>query len=494
MNILFIGVKNANTALVNVLLKHYQPKDAYVIYSKDSIIKIEYELKGYFKTLSILSGDYEGYNECTPLDASIINEMKPFEPQIMKVLERIPRYIFNTKNGSPTRRFLIKDEMSYEARKRLYYRHLRYWGDFLTSRKINSVVIFDVPHAGYDNVIHSLCVKLGLARVVQRHFRMLGYYFFADIKNQLPAFMECYSKNEKKYEGMHHDEIPLLQDIEDDYLVQLGGDDGRTPHWQKKIPAHKPLSKYKRFNANLKKGPLFPARAVCFIADLYFSSIVRKVKFRKLACIYDKLSVMVDYNVKYIYFPLHMQPEATSNPLGDVFSDQLLAIEMLTDCLPHNGMVYVKEHPDQKSYGRTQKLYEDIALIPNAVLVPRDTDTYKLVEHCTAVASLTGTAGFEALMIGKPFLMFGFHPYMYAKGTFHISTNEECRSAVDYVFKHGARHTLRDMRLFYKTISDILAPPIGVNNNNHDDYSKEEYEEYVEKFSAVLDAQLYLEG
>lgn len=50
---------------------------------------------------------------------------------------------------------------------------------------------------------------------------------------------------------------------------------------------------------------------------------------------------------KFIYVPLHMQPELTTCPLGGQFADQLLMVRMLSAHLPKGYRLYVKEHPDQ---------------------------------------------------------------------------------------------------------------------------------------------------
>ena len=44
---------------------------------------------------------------------------------------------------------------------------------------------------------------------------------------------------------------------------------------------------------------------------------------------YDTLSVQPDLTKQFIYFPLHYQPELSTNPLGGHYVNQLIVVEML---------------------------------------------------------------------------------------------------------------------------------------------------------------------
>ena len=46
---------------------------------------------------------------------------------------------------------------------------------------------------------------------------------------------------------------------------------------------------------------------------------------------------------KYVYFPLHLQPEMTTDVLGGAYTDQLLALEVLREIVPLEIPIYVKD-------------------------------------------------------------------------------------------------------------------------------------------------------
>ena len=150
---------------------------------------------------------------------------------------------------------------------------------------------------------------------------------------------------------------------------------------------------------------------------------------------------------RFIYFPLHLQPEATTSPMGGVYVDQNLAIETLARALPAGWKVVVKENPAQRFAKRDRGFYDHLAGIPAVHLVSKQENTFDLIERCEAVATITGTAGWEALFRGKPSIAFGraFYrggpgvisvddPVELARelraiegGTFEVATHDELR-------------------------------------------------------------------
>jgi hypothetical protein len=125
-----------------------------------------------------------------------------------------------------------------------------------------------------------------------------------------------------------------------------------------------------------------------------------------------------DPNKKYIYFPLHLQPEQTTDIYGGKYADQLLAIEELARALPADILIYVKENPKQTLYMRDPSFFRRLRDIPAVRYFSVEVSTYELTRRSLAVATISGTAGWEAIQMGKPVICFGYGWYRGLPGVF----------------------------------------------------------------------------
>tara|TARA_B100001115_G_C15845566_1_gene425809 strand:- start:500 stop:2047 length:1548 start_codon:yes stop_codon:yes gene_type:complete len=145
---------------------------------------------------------------------------------------------------------------------------------------------------------------------------------------------------------------------------------------------------------------------------IFFASRLRKfflkVELKKYT---DSESAMK--NEKYVYYPLHYEPERTTNPDGGIYQDQLINIILLRKYLPSSVKIVVKEHPAQfmsarTGYrGRSPLFYRQLKNISGLILLPPKVRSDKLIESSIAVATISGTVGFEAACIQKKCILFG---------------------------------------------------------------------------------------
>jgi len=116
-------------------------------------------------------------------------------------------------------------------------------------------------------------------------------------------------------------------------------------------------------------------------------------------------------NSPFIYYPLHVDPEASTMVLSPWHTDQIGVIEALAKSAPAGMTVVVKEHFPM--LGRRPKgFYKTISRIPRVVLLGPEHTGLSLIQKAKLTAVITGTAAWEAILLGKPALIIGDSPFL----------------------------------------------------------------------------------
>jgi hypothetical protein len=115
---------------------------------------------------------------------------------------------------------------------------------------------------------------------------------------------------------------------------------------------------------------------------------------------------------KFIYYPLHSEPEAKILVETPFHSNQIALIENIARSIPVDSVLYVKEHPVQKTkLWRSVEDYKKIITMPNVKLVHPDLNSQELISKSQGIVVISGAVGFEALFYKKPIILFGDEYY-----------------------------------------------------------------------------------
>lgn len=193
---------------------------------------------------------------------------------------------------------------------------------------------------------------------------------------------------------------------------------------------------------------------------------------------YQELSSPVHFDKPYYIFFLHYQPEATTLPYGLEFSQQWMAISRLRMALPNEMTLVVKEHPGMFVRGmlrpnvRDRLFYDAIAGLPNTTLADIDQDSFELIDHASCVATITGTVGFQALLRGRPVIVFGTAPYRQFPSVFHVSNLDDLTVAIDTIKKNNLVLDDKEVLRYATWVEGISFGVEGVKKDS-DWFSKE---------------------
>ncbi|MBM3228217.1 hypothetical protein FJZ27_05180 [Candidatus Peribacteria bacterium] len=400
------------------------------------------ESQRWFNSSDVRGGLYPDADPATllPLDEELIERMQECQAMFMHMVSRLEQTTL----------------ISYDERTRMYFWHLRYWNDFLERHQINLLLAGILPHEIPDYVIYCLCRAKGIPTWVFHATTVRDTAtIFSDIEDQAPEVRDRFHALQREA-PQSVSLSPLFEE-----------------YWQKQIePSGKVAISFKRpttIDRIMKSVRSKGVRSgITFLrwVPLLLSVSAWRGRFHKASAwyrvrafrrYYDRHAVRPDYTKPYVYVPLHFQPECSTCPMAGAFVDQLVTLQMLSREAPPGVLLYVKEHPVQRKKGfscRSIRFYQELLAMPNVRLIEHAADTFTLREHCSVVATATGTAGFEAIFRGKPVLMFGHRFYQYAPGVFPIRTTQDCRDAISAVFKEHKKPAHHDVRLFLKAMEE----------------------------------------
>ncbi len=131
----------------------------------------------------------------------------------------------------------------------------------------------------------------------------------------------------------------------------------------------------------------------------------------------------------FVYLALHLEPEENVHALGGRFRNQLDAVVALRELLPEGWTLILKENPKQTFAHRGQPFDMRLAGLDRVRWVDPAVASKDLIARARLVASITGTAGYEALLAGTPCIYFGEAWYAGLPGSFAFSAELDLLAA-----------------------------------------------------------------
>lgn len=408
-------------------------------------------------------GRYDGvdWNTIAPIDEELIERMRGCEAVFMHM---IAKYAHKS-------RFKFIGDIPYDERKRQYFEHLRFWNDFLDAKQIDVVLMYHVPHKCYDWVLYHLCKLKGVSVLFLEHLQAIDSIFvIRDWEESVAEIRDALERLYKEYDDPSKP-VPLSENYQ--FYFEFFRKD-KPVLWykpKKNILARKSFI-LKWWRKALKVSRTNPRFFVQALTSPSFWS--QKLRQHRTIRFYDEHVHTPDLTKPYVYFPLHYQPEASTVPTAGAYADQERIVQLIAAYLPKGVSIFVKEHPIQGERYRSIAFYKTLLAIPSVTFVPKETDTFQLSDNALAIATATGTAGFEGFMRQKPVLMFGHYYYQYGRGIYRIRTAEDCKRALERILSGKHPITERDVRLFLKAMEQCATPYPGPPESPVERYSQEE--------------------
>lgn len=188
----------------------------------------------------------------------------------------------------------------------------------------------------------------------------------------------------------------------------------------------------------------------------YFKDHIKR-KMRNLVGVNDLYDAFAP-NVPYAFYPMHLEPEITLLLQAQFCTDQIHVIQQIARSLPVGWLLYVKDHPRMVMY-RPRSHYKQLKKIPNVRLINPHYSGFEIIKHSQLVTTITGTAGWEALLMQKPVITFGDVFYN------HLSFVKRCDSyeKLPYIVKEQFEDYKYDEKELIRFIAILFKESVDVN-------------------------------
>ena len=368
--------------------------------------------------------------------------------------------------------------LKHSDRVNLYYDHLNYWINVFEEIKPDILFMVSTPHQIYDYILYEICKFKGIKTI------MFGLGFDLNliyIKNDFEVgsgfafddYNKCLKKKNITNKISKRSQL-LIDNIQNKY------EDAIPKKVMDQIEQKSVNLMYQFFIYILKrilKNLLFflfcikyliiskhnkLKKITSLITEIKvwnYDNIISKIRIFLIKKYYNSLCLKeINFKCSYVYLPLSYQPELASSPEGDIFVDQLLMIKLIALNLPKDWKLYIKEHPVQFTYNlgtnanvRSLEFYDKIKFYKNVELIPMNITPFSLIDNAKAIATITGTSGWEALLRKKPVLYFGYPWWHGCYGSFFISNSRDIKNAFK-IIKTSFVYNEEKIKLFINLI------------------------------------------
>ncbi|MEZ9740437.1 hypothetical protein AB4283_10315 [Vibrio splendidus] len=303
-------------------------------------------------------------------------------------------------------------------REALFYNLFNYYYDLVRDENINVLIASEAPHSSVGMVIYGICEILEIPR----------YHLVASGVAPLLHVAKDFYGTTIDVERNDNDMMSIYKPVVSEYVnsfINTPEEPGYMVN-QKKYDDKKSKNSVLKFFELLGKGVRYSKKKRLkttytinkkFFKDDNSRGILAQINVdaihSRLENAYMSKVTPVSLDVDYVFYPLHYEPERTSNPDGGHYYQVYDALVALRSFVPLSVPIYVKEHYSQFTRmlpghrGKSPYLYDVLSDLPNVHLIDPRMNSVQLVKQALLTVSQTGTACLEAACYEKKSIIMG---------------------------------------------------------------------------------------
>lgn len=296
-----------------------------------------------------------------------------------------------------------------ELIKIIKFKYFVYFNKLVKLNHLDAMISFSVPHFPPVIALHS---------VMKLHSKVSLFFFPSGLGNILYA-LTSYDEFLTQQLISNKDSLrSTCHTILDFKLLRSTNPYELTPHYMENLNSQL----FKRYFVYISNRLNLLIRRKENIIRFTFSVVTKRMQLGGKRYLRSLKRIERNYlpKEKFVYVPLHMQPEASTLPMGNRFTRPELLLSYILNNVPLDYTIVVKENPKQTYRSRSMEL-KKILEHPRIHLIDRSYDTYKLITECSGVFTLTGTVALEASLFKKRAFVLGNSIYKFLPNYIDVS-------------------------------------------------------------------------
>ncbi len=305
------------------------------------------------------------------------------------------------------------------------------------------VIIFEAVGSTESYILYQIAKKMGIRTIILDHFRIGNWVILNDncynIFSKANEIFELLRKGSRQSRFNEEARVFLKRLLEEPSSPYYDDASSKFPSFFNK------LSKVARYFIEFSKE----GSSILYLKRHWIKSWR---KFTGSGLVFEKPKKGEDF----AFFPLHFEPELATLLLAPFYVNQIALIQNIAKSLPVHFKLYVKEHPAMLYY-RFPSYFKELKKIPNVRLIDTRVNSFDLIRESKIVLTITGTAGWEAVLLKKPIITFGSCFYNKLPQVQHSDNIEELPSLIKESLENH-QHNEEELTDFISAILETSLP------------------------------------
>ena len=368
----------------------------------------------------------------------------------------------------------------YKLVEALYRDYTSAWSKILLDNEITSILYLTVPHTQWCASLHATANALNIKSIslfptLVKNIHILletnSFHSFSNYKNKELTSAQLKlvgSATKRRYDYMINQKPTFIRKLKSLLILALPANFLALLSNISLLTSKRLLIRNSDFAYHFTTIEMKKMSPNTFFINLKLKLTNQKFLYEE----YRKVSKNIDFALerKFVYLPLHYQPEATSFPLNRKYSDQFTFAHSLAEELgAFDISLIIKEHPStfvpmlRGDRGRYLNFYEQLSRLKNVEVASLKTSSEQLIEKSLAVVSLNGTASAEKAAIGGKAVVFSSHWASLFPTFLSCKTIDDC---VRFIVENTLKDTkLLDVPVVYdlEDTSNVASLGLAIN-------------------------------